>query len=338
MNTTNARATLGRLLASFALLFSLNAHAGHAACSSPAVYPEACHVNVEQKYMRVSAGSYNECLERINYSLPPGSIDVLHPPAPAVFPAPPDPRLVNRVIARVDNVLTRTVALRNDLDRRLTQAVRRFATQRRYSVSYAHGRVTGPISFSLLGQPDSDGTLAIRIGMGIEMVAKGRKRGISGLFLRGTLTVRGSNLVFSATYNVNSGSVSGLTLTGGPIYAHLDVIALSSIRIRFNSETDVLSYMNANSYTVFGLHSYIPTGAYVYNGRDYGLKVRRQLSNFVEDVDVTITQGGKHPSNAYLRVSVGDVRLTAGSIKITPRMPGLRRIGGMLCAPILGGL
>lgn len=332
---TNARATLVRLLASFALLFSLNAHAGHAVCSRPAIYPEACPVNVDQKYMRVSAGSYNLCLERINYSLPPGSTDVLHPPAPAVFPPPPDPRLVNRVIARVDNVLTRTVALRNDLDQRLTQAVRRFAAQEGVSVSYAHGRVTGPISFSLQGQPNSDGALAIRIGLGIDMMAKGRKRGISGLIARGKITVRGSNLVFSATYNVNSGSISGLSLTGGPIHARFERTWLSFIRFRVDVDLDMAAYMSANSFTVFGLHSYIPTGAYVYNGTDYGLKIRRQLSNFVEDIDVTITQGGKHLSNAYLNVSAGDVHLTAGSIKITPRPAGgPRRPHALPCAPI----
>ena len=294
---------------------------------------------MDKKYMRVSAGSYNKCLERANYSLPPGSRDILVLPTPfsgsSVNQPSLDQRLTGNMVAHVDSVLTQTIALRNDLDQRLTQAIRRLAAQKDLSISYAHGRVTGPISFSLRGQRDSNGDLAISIGLGIDMMAKGRISGINGFFVRGTATATGSNLVFSATYNVNSGSVSGLALTGGSLRTHVDVTLLSSFkkRIHLDVESAIRSHLNANSFTIFGLHSDMPTDTFVHNGTDYGQKIKRQLTNFVENIDVTITQGGKSLSDTYLNVSVGDIHLTAGSIQNTSTQRGPRRIHRELCAP-----
>ena len=340
MNDTKTRATLGGLLASLALLFGSNAHAGHAACSAPAVYPAWCHVTADQKYMRVSAGSYNTCLERIDYSLPPGSRNTLVLPTSTsrspVDQTPLDQPLTENVSAQVDSVLSRMVAFRNDLDQRLTQAIWRAAhAQKDFSISYAHGRVTGPISFSLRGQPDSNGDLAISIGLSIDVMAKGRIRGINDFFVRGTATATGSNLVFSATYNVNSGSVSGLALTGGSLRTHVDVTLLSSFkkRIHLDVESAIRSHLNANSFTIFGLHSDMPTDTFVHNGTDYGQKIKRQLTNFVENIDVTITQGGKSLSDVYLNVSVGDAHLTTGRIKRLSIQRGPRLPGAEICTP-----
>ena len=334
MHATNARmATAIALLASSVLLFGPPVNAGHAPCSTLVRYPACGPVEVDQKYMRVSVGSFDKCLERVNYSLAPGDLVFIPPPSPPF--GQPDPALVARVIPLVTSMLNRTVSLRHDLDSRLTLGIRQVARQHGLTVSYAHGRVTGPISFSLLGQPDSNGVLRVRIGFGMDMVAKGRKRGITGYVLRGQITVRGANLSLSANYNVNSGVVSGLALAGGSIRVDVDARFLSVFRVRFNFGSQQLlplvnSHLGAHSATVFGLDDDIPAGAFVHNGTDYGLRIKRHLADFVETVDVTITQGGKRLSDAYLNVSVGNIHLTAGSIE---RSEGVRPRSRLLCAP-----
>lgn len=333
--TTTTKPKFGVECLLAALLFlCLGANAGQLPCSTIARYPANCPVNVDMKYMRVDAGSYSQCFERADYRLAPGTRNVVfRPPAPPLtLGPPPDPALVSAVIPHVESILTRTVALRNDLDQRLTQIVRRWATEKDVVVSYAHARATGPISVSFLGQP-TGGNLRIRISFGADMVAKGRKRGINGIFLRAQLTFKGENLVFSATYNLNSGSVSGLRLMGGPIHVTLRVTALSVVRFRFSANVDMASYLNAQSFTIFGLDTDVPAGKFVHNGTDYGLRIKRQLRDFIESVDVTITQGGKNVRNAYLNISVGSSQLTAGSI-VTAEKARPRRPAASLCEPI----
>ena len=344
MNTIDARsATVAGLLASSMLLFCPPANAGQAPCSTPVQYPAHCPVQVDQKYMRVSNGSVNQCLERVSYSLAPGTQGfTLQQPSPTLAPptsGQPDPALAASVIPLVTDMLNQTVSLRNDLDSRLTLGIRQLVNQLGGTASYAHGQVTGPISFSLLGQPDSNGVLRVQLGFGMDMRAKGRKRGISGYFISGRISVSGSNLLLSANYNVNSGLVSGLTLTGGSIRANADFRFLSVFRIPFLSFGSqqilplVNSYLGTHSATVFSLDDYIPAGAFVHNGIDYGQRIKRQLADFVETVDVTITQGGNHLSDAYLNISVSGTHLTAGSIEWSQRARGPRRTGVQMCAP-----
>ena len=300
-----------------ALLFlCLGANAGQMPCSTIARYPANCPVTVDMKYMRVDAGSYSGCFDRVNYRLAPGTRNIgFRPPAPPLTLEPsPDPALVNAVIPHVESILTRTVALRNDLDQRLTDAMRRFARQPSFfAISGVYGRITGPISVSFLGQP-SAGTLRIRIEFGVDMGASARLRGILGILGRARLTLRASTLVFSANYNVASGTVSGVTLMGGPVRLRVKAKLVHILPIRVTLTPDIQSVLNGQSFTIFGLDSDVPAGKFVHNGTDYGLKIKRQLRDFVESVDVTITQGGKSLSNAYLNIGVGSSQLTAGSV------------------------
>ena len=334
--TTTTKAKLGVECLLAALLFlCLGANAGQMPCSTIVRYPANCPVTVDMKYMRLDAGSYSQCFDRVNYSLARGIRNiVLRPPAPITIPPPPDPALVNAVIRHVDSILTRTVALRNDLDQRLTQVVRPLllAQYPFLTVGYTHGRVTGPISVSFLGQP-SGGTLRFRVAFGLDIAAKIRVRRINGLLLRGRATLRRDNVVFSANYDVNSGRVTGLALMGGPLRIRVQgKIAIIPFRFSLDFTPFAQSFLDAKSFTIFGLDTDVPAGKFVHNGTDYGLVIKRQLRDFVESVDVTITQGGKNLGNAYLNISVGSSQLTAGRI-VTVARAGPRREALPFCAP-----
>ena len=297
MTTTKAKLRVECLLA-LTLLFCLGANAGEMPCYTIADYPRHCPASWDIKYMRLTAGSYNQCIQRTYHSL-----------APALSSAVVDP-----VIPRVRSLLTRTVVLRNDLDQRLTQAIRSAARHRLLTVSGAYGRVTGPISVSLLGQP-SGGILSVRIAFGVDMGASARGRGLLALLGRVRVSASANNLQFSANYDVNSGRVSGVTLMGTPLRLRVRARLFHILPARVTLTPDIQSFLNGQSFTIFGLDSDVPAGRFVRNGTDYGLKIKRQLRNFIERVDVTITQGGKSLANAYLNISVGSTQLTAGSIE-----------------------
>ena len=333
MTTTKVKLRVGCLRA-LTLLFCLGANAGHLPCSTILDYPSHCPVTVDMKYMRLAAGSYNQCVERVNYGLAPGTSGVVFQP-PAQLPSPlprPDPAVVNAVIPHVESLLTRTVALRNDLDQRLTQAVRSALRHRLVTVGDAHGRITGPITVSLLGQP-SGGILRVRFGFGLDVGASVRLRGVLGVLGRARVTARANSLLFSANYNVSSGSVSGVTLMGTQVRLRFNVRLFHILPARLTLTPDIQLSLNGQSFNIFGLDSDVPEGRFVHNGTDYGLKIKRQLRDFVERVDVTITQGGKRLANAYLNISVGGTHLTAGSIERAAKVGPRRRQAAVLCVP-----
>lgn len=300
------------------------ANAGHvAACLGSAVPNElrGCPVRTDITYAHLSAGSFSLCARRVSISSTDPSTTLLVP-APSPFGLTgilEDPN-GSLVANRADTILSRVVTLRRDLDKKaavaLREAVDNVALIAAYSVS---ANISGPIVVTLKGRPNSGGVLNATIG-GVSLDARAKVRvGVVPSFILGG-TVRGyaSNLLFSVDYNVNTGTVtqldtqSHIAVTADPTLLSFIPIAVLTNFYEERQENRINESINNNRWAIFSLDENIPNGVFVHNDIDYGAKVKRQLADFVEDIDVSVTQEGKSVSDVYVNIRVSNIELTIG--------------------------
>ena len=291
------------------LLVSQYSLAGHA--SKCLQYDPSAHFNeVVINYVNAKVGSFDECLTNGQFQLES---------------AMPFFRENNRLLSRMTN-------LRNDLDRNLTQTAADLAREELPSFlkfKSSSVSITGPISIVLMGQPDSNGTLQLRVeGFGIYGIVRAEQSSL----LKAKVTLRASNMSFAANYNVNTGRVTAVN----PLSNYIDVDVDSSglvfdllpflhvfsnqIENKFQDDfnNDIRRFLEngASSIdrTLFSLNEEIPDGVFVHptNGIDFGARVKEQVSNFVEDVNVSITQSGKTLQDTYVNINLQNIRLTFG--------------------------
>lgn len=334
------RYSLALVMATILLAPAGQAAPGHAtACFASAVPDLNCPISVDVTYLNVTAGSFNRCLRSVRIASTDPS--VILPPINSAVTVPEIPALIESgfgdltgsTAGDVQAILGRVVSLRRDLDEKASAAIRSVGDGLPGFFHHSGGvSIDGALTASLQGQPGSGGVVTSSLGISsLHGWLTGRAQGVSVYLFGLKVTVRGNDILFGADYNVGSGSIESVRISASNISYEVksDLFPPPFVASAFidpfkeRLEDGIELSVNSNSAALFGMDENIPTGVFVRDGVDYGQKVRDQLADFVEDIDVSITQGGKRLSDVYVNVRVGNISLTAGSKVIRDDPPPL---------------
>jgi hypothetical protein len=241
------------------------------------------------------------------------------------------------------------VNLRASMNTRLLETVTAGVTEAvagKYRIKSVSASIFGPIKVSIKGQPGSNGKVNLTIG-GFGLNSKVRVE--KNWYAKGTLTLSASNLQFTGQYDVNSGQVTltpvynnidvGVNLSSPiPFFSLLLDLLEGDMEANLNEFIiGALTPTTANfNMSLFGLDAEIPEGAFVFDAKDYtdyiydqymdlnkyveqpdgrydlGELIKEQLRDYVNKVDLSITQYGDSPADNYVSINIQGFRLTTG--------------------------